>query len=64
MAEILFITPSDLYKYTPLTEQVDQTLIQGATVLAQDKYAEAYLGSDLLNALKTRVQNDTLTGGQ
>jgi hypothetical protein len=62
MAEILFITPSDLYKYTPLTEQVDQTLIQGATVLAQDKYAEAYLGTDLFNALKTRVQNDNLTG--
>ena len=63
MAEILLITPQDLYNATPLTEQVDQTLIKGATVLAQDKYAEVYLGTDLLNKIKADVQAGSVSGG-
>lgn len=63
MTEILLITPQDLYNATPLTEQVDQTLIKGATVLAQDKYAEVYLGTDLLNKIKADVQSGSVSGG-
>ena len=62
MAKILLITPADLYAATPLTEQVDQTLISGACVLAQDKYAEVYLGTNLYQKILADVEDGSVTG--
>lgn len=62
MAEILLISPEYLKQRTALNDAVEQNLIYPATLTAQDKYAEGYLGTDLYNAIKTKIQNNTLSG--
>jgi hypothetical protein len=62
MAEVLLISPEYLKQKTALNEAVEQNIIYPATLLAQDKYAEKYLGTDLFNAIKTKIDDDTLSG--
>lgn len=62
MAQVLFITPEYLKKNTPLNGSVDDNLILPSVVLAQDKYVSPYLGDDLMNRLKSDVENNTLSG--
>ena len=62
MAEILLISPEYLRQKTALNDAVEQNLIYPATLLAQDKHAEAYLGTQLYSAIKTKIDDDTLTG--
>ena len=61
-SEILFINKEYLTKYTQLNEAVDTNLIRPAVYLAQDKYIQLWLGTDLFNKLKTEIQNNTLSG--
>ena len=62
MAEVLLISPEYLRQRTALNDAVEQNLIYPATLTAQDKYAEGYLGTDLYNAIKTKIDNNTLSG--
>jgi hypothetical protein len=58
--EILLINEQVIRKYTQLNEAVDTNLIRPAIYLAQDKYLVNYLGTKLVNKLKTDVSEDTL----
>jgi len=61
-SEILFINKEYLTKYTQLNEAVDTNLIRPAIYLAQDKYIQLWLGTDLMNKIKSDIQNNTLSG--
>ncbi len=61
-SEILFINKEYLTKYTQLNEAVDTNLIRPAVYLAQDKYIQLWLGTDLMNKIKSDIQNNTLSG--
>ena len=60
--EVLFVDPNYLKRVTQLNGGVDENYIVQAVILAQDKNIQLYLGSDLYDALKTKVQNATLAG--
>ena len=61
-SEILFINKEYLTKYTQLNEAVDTNLIRPAIYLAQDKYIQLWLGTDLMNKIKSDIQNNTIAG--
>lgn len=60
--EVLLIDPTYLKRYTPINGQVDEDKLPPAIIAAQDIHLQLYLGSDLLDALKTKAQAGTLTG--
>lgn len=60
--EVLFIDEHYLKKYTQINEAVDTNLIRPAIYLAQDKYLQLWLGTDLYNKIKTDISNNTLAG--
>ncbi len=53
MAQVLLITPEYLRKYTAFNDAIEDNLIYPATKLAQDKWLESYLGTDLIQKLYT-----------
>ena len=61
-SEILFINKEYLTKYTQLNEAVDTNLIRPAIYLSQDKYIQLWLGTDLMNKIKSDIQNNTIAG--
>ena len=61
-AEILFVNPDYLKRMTQLNGGVEDSVMVPAIILAQDKYIQQYLGTDLLNKLKSEVSGGTLTG--
>lgn len=56
ISEVLLINEQYVRKYTPVNDAVDVNLIRTCTYLAQDKYLTNYLGTDLINRLKTEVE--------
>lgn len=60
--EVLFINSEYLKRLTPLTGAVDDAYITPAVIAAQDVKLQAYLGTRLLDALKTKVTTNTLSG--
>jgi hypothetical protein len=62
MPEVLFVSPNYLKRTTMLNGGVDENYISQAVLIAQDKTLQLYLGSDLYDALRTKVQNNTLAG--
>lgn len=62
MAEVLFINDVYIKKYTSVNGSVDPNLLYPSILLAQDKYLEVYLGTNLMDKLKTDVENNTLAG--
>lgn len=60
--EVLLIDPTYLKRYTFLNGQVDEDRLPPAIIAAQDLHLQPYLGSDLLDALKTKAQAGTLAG--
>jgi len=60
--EILLITEDYLKKYTAITDAVDPNIIRPAIYLAQDKQITNYLGTDLMNKIKSDVSAGTLSG--
>ena len=62
MAEALLISRKDIVKYTALNGNVDTDQFIQFIKIAQDKYIQNYLGTDLLNAIKTKITGSTLTG--
>lgn len=59
-AEVLFVNADYLKRITNLNGSVETSLIVPAVILAQDKFIQSYIGTDLLNYLKTNVA--TLSG--
>jgi hypothetical protein len=61
-AEVLFVNPDYMKRLTQLNGSVEDRVMAPAIILAQDKYLQQYLGTDLLNKLKADVQAGTVTG--
>lgn len=60
--EILFVNPDYLKRITPLVGAIDENYILPAVIAAQDVKLQSYLGTRLYESLKTKVQNNTLSG--
>jgi hypothetical protein len=61
MAEVLLISNKDLVKFTALNGNLDPDKTVHFIKISQDIYIQQYLGSNLLNKLKTDYANNTLT---
>ena len=61
-AEVLFVNPDYMKRLTQLNGGVEDAVMVPAIILAQDKYLQQYLGTDLLNKLKADVSAGTVTG--
>jgi len=62
MAEALLITRKDIVKFTAMNGNIDTDKFIQYVKIAQDKHIENYLGTDLLEAIKTKITGSTLTG--
>lgn len=60
--EILFVNPDYLKRLTNLNGSVEDSYVIPSVILAQDKYLQQYLGTELLDRLKSDVEGNTLTG--
>ena len=63
MSEILLLDTNYLKRITQLNGQVQEDQLQSAIISAQDIHLQQWLGSDLLDAIKTKAQAGTLSGG-
>lgn len=61
-AEVLFVNPDYLKRITQLNGSVEEAVIVPAVILAQDKYMQQFLGTDLLEKLKADVQGGSVSG--
>lgn len=61
-AEVLFVNPDYMKRITQLNGGVEDAVMVPAIILAQDKYLQQYLGTDLLNKLKSDISGGTVTG--
>ena len=61
MAKILLISREDVVEFTAMNGNVDTDKFIQYISIAQDIHLMNYLGSDLLEALQTKIENDTLT---
>ena len=61
-AEVLFVNPDYLKRVTQLNGGVEEAVMVPAIILAQDKYLQQYLGTDLLNKLKADIRDVSLAG--
>jgi hypothetical protein len=59
---VRFISTDRLKSNTPIQQNVDDDLLKPYISKAQDTHVHQYLGTDLYNALKTKVINNTLAG--
>ena len=62
MAEVLLIERSDIVKYTPRDGNTDTDKFIQFIKIAQDIHIQNYLGTDLLNRLKSDIEAGTLSG--
>ena len=62
MATKLFITPNDLKQNTIINGNVDTDLFIEFIKIAQQMHVQNYLGTQLYNAIITKITNATLTG--
>ena len=62
MAEALLIQPIDLKRFTFVDGNLDVDKILQFVKISQDIHIQSYLGTDLLNKLKTDITNNTLSG--
>ena len=60
--EVLLIDENYIKKYSWINGSVDPLLMYPAIYLAQDEYAQLYLGIDLYNRIKDDVVNDDIAG--
>ena len=61
-AEVLFVNPDYMKRITQLNGAVEDAVIVPSVILAQDKYLQAYLGTDLLNKLKADISGNGVAG--
>lgn len=62
MSEALFITNDDLLKFTTVNAGVDSDKFVQYIKIAQDIHIQNYLGTALFESLKTRIEDDTISG--
>jgi len=62
MATTLFITPNDLKQNTIINGNVDTDLFIEFIKIAQQMHVQNYLGTQLYNAIITKINTATLTG--
>ncbi len=62
MAEALLIKPIDLKRFTFVDGNLDSDKLLQFVKIAQDIHLQAYLGTDLLDKIKTDIASGTLTG--
>jgi hypothetical protein len=62
MATTLFITPKDLKSNTILNGNVDTDIFINFIKIAQQMHVQNYLGTQLYNAITTKITTATLTG--
>lgn len=62
MAEVLFVNDVYIKKFTQVNGAVDSNILYPSVYLAQDKYLQPYLGTNLFEKLKDDVANNTLSG--
>jgi hypothetical protein len=62
MAEALLITRNDLVQFTALNGNIDTDVFIQWVKTAQDIHIQNYLGTDLLNKLKSEIVAGTLSG--
>jgi len=60
--EILFVNPDYIKRITNINGSIEDAYLVPSIILAQDKYIQLYLGTDLLNKLKADIQAGTLSG--
>ena len=54
--EILFVNPDYIKRITNINGSIEDAYLVPSIILAQDKYIQLYLGTDLLNKLKADIQ--------
>ena len=59
--EILFVNPDYIKRITNINGSIEDAYLVPSIILAQDKYIQLYLGTDLLNNLKADIQAGTLS---
>lgn len=62
MAEVLLISENYIKKYTTINGSVDPNLLYPAVYLAQDKWLLPFLGTQLMDKIKTDVAASTISG--
>lgn len=62
MAEALLITRQDVVKFTAMNGNVDTDNFIQYVKIAQDIHIQNYLGTDLLEKIKSDIENNTLSG--
>jgi hypothetical protein len=60
--QILFINSDYIKRNTNLNNSVQDDMLDPSIVVAQDKYVQQYLGTDLYNKLRSDIAASTLTG--
>ena len=61
-AEVLYVNPDYMKRLTQLNGGVEDAVMVPAIILAQDKYLQQYLGTDLHEKLKAEISGGSLTG--
>lgn len=61
-AEVLFVNPDYMKRLTQLNGGVEDAVMVPAIILAQDKYIQQYLGTDLLEKLKADISGSGVSG--
>jgi hypothetical protein len=62
MAKVLLISRDDVVKFTTMNGNVDTDKFIQYIAIAQDIDLMNYLGTELLETLQTKIENDDLTG--
>lgn len=61
-AEVLFVNPDYIKRITNINGSIEDAYLVPSIILAQDKYIQLYLGTDLLEKLKSDISGSSLTG--
>mgnify|MGYP003644286878 FL=1 len=61
-AEVLFVNPDYIKRITNINASVEDSYLVPSIILAQDKYIQLYLGTDLLDRLKADITAGTVSG--
>lgn len=62
MAEVLLVTTTDIKKHSIIDGNLDINKFIQYVKIAQDIHIEQYTGTDLLEAIKTKIETNTLSG--
>jgi len=61
-AEVLFVNPDYIKRITNINGSIEDAYLVPSIILSQDKYIQLYLGTDLLDKLKTDISGGGLSG--